>query len=68
MAEKADAVHTDTVEHHHPRNVQALETEPPMQHLAELQEAEHINLTWKSWMVVVSLRFMDITVGRLGEM
>lgn len=55
MAEKADIVHTDTIEaqqHHRTIDVVALEHESPMQHVAELQASEHINLTWKSWMVV----------------
>ncbi len=56
MAGKADAIHTDTVEQIHRQDQHALETEPPMQHIAEYQEAEHIELTWKSWMVVVSER------------
>ncbi|KAK3067965.1 hypothetical protein LTR53_014821 [Teratosphaeriaceae sp. CCFEE 6253] len=52
MAEKADVVRADAVEHHTPQHTRELETEPPMQHIAEYQDAEHINLTWKSWMVV----------------
>ena len=34
------------------RNQHALEFEPPTQHTQELREAEHINLTWRSWVVV----------------
>ncbi|KAK4552216.1 hypothetical protein LTR86_010570 [Recurvomyces mirabilis] len=51
MAEKMGASHTQSVEHslHH---VDTLETAPPMEHIAELQEASHINLTWRSWAVV----------------
>ncbi len=55
MAEKTDAVHTDAIErptHHGPIDERALETEAPMAHIAELQAAKHIDLTWKSWMVV----------------
>ncbi|KAK1808176.1 hypothetical protein LTR12_017470 [Friedmanniomyces endolithicus] len=57
MAGKADAIHTDTVEQIHRHDQYALETEPPMQHIAEYQEAEHIDLTWKSWMVVFVCTF-----------
>ncbi|KAK0945006.1 hypothetical protein LTR29_003598 [Friedmanniomyces endolithicus] len=57
MAGKADAIHTDTVEQIHRQDQHALETEPPMQHIAEYQEAEHIELTWKSWMVVFVCTF-----------
>ena len=54
MAEKTDNVHTDTIEapRHHAVDEAALETEAPMAHIAELQAAKHIDLTWKSWMVV----------------
>lgn len=30
----------------------AAEFEAPMQHVQELNEAEHINLSWRSWLVV----------------
>lgn len=30
----------------------AVDFEPPMQHIQELSQAEHINLTWRSWVVV----------------
>ncbi len=30
----------------------ATEFEAPMQHIRELNEAEHINLSWRSWLVV----------------
>ena len=33
-------------------NQHALGFEPPMQHTQEPREAEHINLTWRSWVVV----------------
>lgn len=48
MAEKADQIHAETAPHHNA----SLEKEPPTQHIAELQEAQHVNLTWRSWMVV----------------
>lgn len=51
MAEKAEAVHMDSIEAHQrhaPIDVVALEHESPMQHVAELQASEHIHLTWKS--------------------
>ena len=56
MASKSGAVHTEAIE-----NVQAhrtthpdeiLEKAAPMEHIAEYQDAIHINLTWKSWLVV----------------
>lgn len=50
MADKHDAIQTEAVEHH--ASAVALEKEAPMEHIAEYQEARHINLTWKSWMVV----------------
>ena len=30
----------------------AAEFEAPMQHIQELNDAEHINLSWRSWLVV----------------
>lgn len=30
----------------------ATEFEAPMEHIQELNEAEHINLSWRSWLVV----------------
>jgi hypothetical protein len=51
MAEKNDAVHADAVEAVPSSRHVDLETAPPMEHIAEYQDAEHINLTWKSWMV-----------------
>ena len=47
MAAKSDQVHTEHIHHD-----ASLEKEAPMQHIAELQAAQHINLTWRSWMVV----------------
>lgn len=48
MASKPDHSHTE----HIPPDAAALEKEAPMQHIAELQAAQHINLTWRSWVVV----------------
>ena len=47
MASKTDHAHNETISHD-----AALEKEAPMEHIAELQAAQHINLTWRSWMVV----------------
>ena len=30
----------------------AVEFEAPMEHIRELNEAEHLNLSWRSWLVV----------------
>jgi len=55
MADKTDAIHTESIElqraaaHHQDAT---LEKAAPMEHIAEYAEAQHINLTWKSWMVV----------------
>lgn len=56
MAEKTDAIQSEAVEqptrrpqHPYDRN---LETAAPMEVVAELQQARHIDLTWKSWIVV----------------
>ena len=52
MAEK-DVAQQETIEQvpgqnrHH-----ASEFEAPMQHTKELSDAEHIDLTWRSWLVV----------------
>ena len=48
MAEEKDTIQPTYTTHHH----EVLEKEAPMEHIAEYQEARHINLTWKSWMVV----------------
>lgn len=54
MAEKIDAIHAETAEQPHVSGLKdvPLEDAAPMQHIAEYQDATHINLTWKSWMVV----------------
>jgi hypothetical protein len=45
MAEKSEVMHIE-------ENGEDFETAPPMERLAELQQAHHINLTWRSWAVV----------------
>lgn len=55
MAEKADIVQAEAIEKQHVSTHtydDSLETAPPMEHVAEYQEARHINLTWRSWAVV----------------
>ncbi|EMC94738.1 hypothetical protein BAUCODRAFT_25864 [Baudoinia panamericana UAMH 10762] len=55
MAEKTvDAITTETYEHAHDQHhgPGTLDTAAPMEHIAELQAAEHIDLTWRSWVVV----------------
>ena len=57
MAEKTDNVHAESIEHMRHAGQQqhgnlALEKEAPMEHIAEYQQARHIDLTWRSWMVV----------------
>lgn len=48
MASKGDHTHDEATSH----DAAALEKEAPMEHIAELQAAQHIDLTWRSWMVV----------------
>ncbi|KAL5118065.1 hypothetical protein ACEQ8H_004052 [Pleosporales sp. CAS-2024a] len=45
MADKSATMHTQ-------RHLEDLETAPPMEHLAELQQSPHVDLTWRSWAVV----------------
>ena len=51
MAKKTDNVNTVSIERAHHQNV-ILEKEAPMEHIADYQDARHIDLTWKSWLVV----------------
>jgi hypothetical protein len=44
--------HTDTVERIPAAHEHADAFEAPAQHVQELNEAEHINLSWRSWIVV----------------
>ncbi|KAJ9502871.1 hypothetical protein LTR99_010050 [Exophiala xenobiotica] len=44
---------TEVIEHANGQErAHAVEFEAPMQHIQELNEAEHINLSWRSWLVV----------------
>ena len=57
MAEKSDAIYAQETEHHtdtsdHQIDYDELDKAAPMEHIADLQSAQHIDLTWKSWMVV----------------
>lgn len=58
MADKTSNVHTETIEHSVSQHeaalahMKSLETGPVMDHIRDYQEAEHINLSWRSWMVV----------------
>ncbi len=50
MAEKTGASNSETIDEI--RGHGRLEMEAPMEHIAEYQQAEHVNLTWRSWVVV----------------
>ena len=68
MAEKAEyqaeaIEHAPAATHHYD---DSLETAAPMEHIAEYQEAQHINLTWKSWMVVFVTCFAIMAQVRLA--
>lgn len=52
MAEKADQIHSEVVEHPNPHHVPDDKIIAPMEHIQDYQEAQHINLSWRSWMVV----------------
>jgi hypothetical protein len=54
MAAEKTPTETETIENAQTREqkLRAAEFEAPMQHLQELHEAEHINLSWRSWLVV----------------
>ncbi|KAL2432918.1 hypothetical protein ABEF95_015775 [Exophiala dermatitidis] len=53
MSTEKDPVQTETIENAEAEEcLRAVEFEPPMQHIQELKEAEHINLSWRSWLVV----------------
>jgi hypothetical protein len=51
IAQTTEAIETATPEHHRERQ-RAAEFEPPSSHIQELNDAEHINLSWRSWLVV----------------
>lgn len=53
--EKINTIHTDeveTIEQRRRRREREMEFENPMEHIQEISEAEHINLSWRSWLVV----------------
>ncbi|KAJ9627003.1 hypothetical protein H2203_003463 [Taxawa tesnikishii (nom. ined.)] len=50
MAGKSDAIRLETIEQGQIAEHNALAA--PMQHIEDYQEAQHINLSWRSWMVV----------------
>jgi hypothetical protein len=55
MAEKEASQPTEvieTVSQSERERQHAVEFEPPIQHIQELNDAEHINLSWRSWLVV----------------
>ena len=55
MAEKTSNLRNEKigpVEHQPDFHHGNIEKEAPMEHIAELQAARHINLTWRSWVVV----------------
>src|ERR1700761_2011721 len=53
MAADKDIQTMEIVENNQARErARAAEFEPPMEHIQELNEAQHINLSWRSWLVV----------------
>ena len=53
MASEKGTVPKERIESvQHSDHQHGAEFEAPMQHTAELSQAEHINLTWKTWIVV----------------
>lgn len=53
MAEKGDTIFTETTEQPHTLHHQHDDLlAAPMEHVSDYQEAEHINLSWRSWMAV----------------
>ncbi len=58
MAEKDGSRTTEVIENasrneeRERERQRAAEFEPPMQHIQDLNDAEHINLSWRSWLVV----------------
>jgi hypothetical protein len=50
MASKSEAMHTETIEPAKAHDATAFEA--PMEHIHSLEDAEHIRLGWRSWMVV----------------
>jgi hypothetical protein len=52
MDPKSEATRTEHVERASAIHDRATAFEAPVEHLKEYQEAEHIRLGWRSWMVV----------------
>jgi hypothetical protein len=50
MASKTEVTHTETIEPAKTHNAAAFV--PPMDHMHDYDDAEHIHLSWRSWMVV----------------
>lgn len=50
-SDKSDTIQLESIEHVQPKHGDP-EFTPPSSHIAEYQEAQHINLSWRSWMVV----------------
>jgi hypothetical protein len=47
-----NAAHAERDRERERERQRAAEFEPPTQHIQELNDAEHINLSWRSWLVV----------------
>lgn len=55
MAQEKDAIEAQAVENaptHDQKHANATDFEAPAQHVQELSEAQHINLSWRTWIVV----------------
>lgn len=53
MSTEKDLSQTETIENARAQErPRAAEFEAPTEHIQELNEAEHINLSWRSWLVV----------------
>lgn len=52
MADKSDAIRLETVEHLHDQSIPETALHAPMEHISDYQDATHVNLSWRSWMVV----------------
>ena len=59
-SDKSDTIQLETIEHVQ-RKHEDPEFTPPSAHSAEYQEAQHINLSWRSWMVVFVTCFAIMT-------
>lgn len=55
MAPEKDAIEAQAVENapvHDQKHAHATDFEAPTQHVQELNQAQHINLSWRTWVVV----------------